>query len=148
MSLLYSTTALLSSTGLYLTLLHSTREPSRAMVQCNRVELNQVEPSSAIVEYNSRPVGRRGSRGFERIPLLTSKRSYTSKLHILSILPVGSGPLVSLLLRITAVQTSLHGCSYSTGVCEFVHGRPARNARITCLRRCDERHDARNNVRK
>ena len=25
------------------------------------------------------------------------------------------------------------------GVCEFVHRRPARNARITCLRRCDER---------
>ena len=57
----------------------------------------------------------------------------------LSILPFESGLLVSLLLRITAVQTSLHGCSYSTGVCEFVYGRPARNARITCLRRCDER---------
>ena len=64
---------------------------------------------------------------------------YTSKLHVLSILPFESGPLVSLLLRITAVQMSLHGCSYSTGVCEFVHGRPARNMHITCLRRCDER---------
>ena len=87
-----------------------------------------------------------GSRGFERTPLLTSKS--TSKVHILSILPFESGPLVSLLLRITAVQTSLHGCSYSTGVCEFVHGRPARNARITCLRRCDERTRVILNMRK
>ena len=31
------------------------------------------------------------------------------------------------------------GCSYSTGVCEFVHGGPSRNARVTSLRRCDER---------
>ena len=59
--------------------------------------------------------------------------------RILSILPFESGPLVSLLLRITAVQTSLHGCSYRTGVCEFAQGRPAWNARITCLRYCDER---------
>ena len=47
-------------------------------------------------------VGR--SVGFERTPLFTSD---FSKLHILSILPFESGPLVSLLLKITAVQTSL-----------------------------------------
>ena len=60
---------------------------------------------------------------------------YTAKLHILSILPFESGPLVSLLLRITAVQTSLVAAT----VCEFVHGGPARNTRVTCLRLCDER---------
>ena len=60
---------------------------------------------------------------------------YTSKLHILSILPLESGPLVSLLLRITAVQTSMVAAT----VCEFVHGGPARNTHVTCLRPCDER---------
>ena len=60
---------------------------------------------------------------------------YTSKLHIISILPFESGPLVSLLLRITAVQTGLVAAT----VCEFVHGGTAQNARVTCLRRCDER---------
>ena len=43
-----------------------------------------------------------GSRGFERTPLLTSNFIYTSKMYILSILPFERGPLVSLLLRITA----------------------------------------------
>ena len=69
-----------------------------------------------------RPVGRGGggSRGFERTPLFDLQMIflYTSKLHILSILPFESGPLVSLLLRITAVQTSLVAAT----VCEFVHG--------------------------
>ena len=44
---------------------------------------------------------------------------YTSKLYILSILPFNSGPLVSLLLRITAVQVAATEC-------ELVHGRPPR----------------------
>ena len=52
-------------------------------------------------------------------------RQKTSKLHILSILPFEGGPLVSLLLRITAVQTSLHGCSCSTG---FFGGQPGTRA--------------------
>ena len=38
-------------------------------------------------------------------------------------------------LRITAVQTGLVAAT----VCEFVHGGPARNARVSGLRRCDER---------
>ena len=57
-----------------------------------------------LVDYNQ--AGRqRGFEGVERTPpLLTSKRFYTSKLHILlSSLPFESDPLVSLLLRITAV---------------------------------------------
>ena len=49
-----------------------------------------------------------------------------------------SGPLVSLLLRVTAVQTSLVAATE----CELIHGRPARyytGTRVSCLRRCDER---------
>ena len=85
-----------------------------------------------------RPVGRGGSRGFARTPLLELQKifMYTSKLHILSILPLESGPLVSLLLRITAVQTSLVAATV-VRVCSC--GGPARNARVSCLRRCDER---------
>ena len=61
---------------------------------------------------------------------------YTSKLRIL---PFESGPLVSLLLKITAVQTSLVAATVPR-VCEIVHGGPARNERVTCLPgRCDER---------
>ena len=59
------------------------------------------------------------------------------KLYILSILPFKSGRLVSLLLRITAVQTSLVAATE----CEFIHGRPARyywHAR-KLLRSCDKR---------
>ena len=68
-----------------------------------------------------------GSRGFERTPLLASKRFiYTSKLYILSIRPFESGPLVSLLLRITTVKTSLAAAT----VCQFVHGGPAWNAHV------------------
>ena len=43
-------------------------------------------------------------------------------------------PLVSLLLRITAVQTGLVAAT----VCKFVHGGPAQNACVSCLHRCDE----------
>ena len=78
-----------------------------------------------------------GSRGFERTrsPFDLQKIfMYTCKLHILSILPFESGPLVSLLLIVTAVQTSLVAAT----VCEFIHGGPARNTRATCLRRCDK----------
>ena len=46
---------------------------------------------------------------------------YTSKLYILGILPFESCPLVSLLLRINAVQTGL----VAAIVCEFVHGGSA-----------------------
>ena len=51
--------------------------------------------------------------------------------------PFESGPLVSLLLslRITAVQAGLVAAT----VCEFFHGGPARNARVSCLCCCDER---------
>ena len=31
------------------------------------------------------------------------------------------------------------GYSYSTGVCEFIHGGPVQNAGVTCSRRCNER---------
>ena len=72
------------------------------------------------VNLHLRRNGRGRSRGLERTPPLTSKRSK------LSIPPFESGPLVSLLLRITAVQTSLVVAT----VCEFVHGGPARNARV------------------
>ena len=51
------------------------------------------------------------------------------------ILPFESSPQVWLLLRITAVQTGL----VAVTICEFVHGGPARNARVSCLRRWDER---------
>ena len=54
------------------------------------------------------------------------------KLYILSVLPFESGPLISLLLRVTAIQTSL----VTATVCKW---GPARNARLSCLRRCDER---------
>ena len=66
-------------------------------------------------------------------PLLHNPLNCTFK----GILPFESGPLVSLLLslRITAVQTGLVAAT----VCEFVHGGPARNAHVSCLRRCDER---------
>ena len=78
-------------------------------------------------------IGRGGVRGgSSEPPLLTSKRFYTSKLHILlSGLPFESGPLVSLLLRITAVQTNL--VAARSTVCEFVHRGPAQNARGTCM---------------
>ena len=50
-----------------------------------------------------------GSMGFELTPLFGPLNDfmYTSKVHIIIILPFESGPLVLLLLRITAVQTSL-----------------------------------------
>ena len=62
---------------------------------------------------------------------------YTSKVYILSILPFESDPLVPLLLRIATFQTNLAAAT----VCEFVHGGPARNARVRrpFLRRCGER---------
>ena len=65
---------------------------------------------------------------------------YTSKLHILSILPFESGPLVSLLLRITAVQTSY---SYSMQVRSW--GTSAERVRnmLTPLRQKDARINAR-----
>ena len=58
------------------------------------------------VGYVIRPVGRGGSRGFGRTPLLASKRSHMHRLTvILSALPFEIGPLASMLLRITAVKT-------------------------------------------
>ena len=77
------------------------------------------EGNQTNVQYQARRQG--GSRGFERTPLLTSK----------------SNPLVSLVLslRITAVQTGL----VEATVCKFVHGGPAWNVRVSCLRHCDER---------
>ena len=84
-----------------------------------------------------RPVGRRGSRGFARTHLLTSKKFYIHRLtvYFLSVLPFESGPLVSLQLRIIAVQTSL----VAMQLCEFARAGTARNARESCLRRGDER---------
>ena len=64
-----------------------------------------------------RPVGRGGVRGGS---LLASKRFYIHRLAVhLSPLPFEGGPLVSLLLRITAVQTGLELCEL------FVRGRLA-----------------------
>ena len=52
----------------------------------------------------TRPVGRGGSRGFAQTPLLAPKDFiYTAIVHF----KCRTGPLVSLLLRITAVQASL-----------------------------------------
>ena len=68
-----------------------------------------------------RAVGRGGVRGGSLEPPFSPPKdlySYTSKLYILNILPFKSGTLVSLLLRITAVQTSLVAATE----CEFVHG--------------------------
>ena len=96
-------------------------------VQCTSSSCNQARRQGEFEGVRAKP------------PFDLQKMLYTPLNCILSILPFESGPLVSLLLRITAVQPSLNGCSYSTGVCEFVHGRPARNARTTCLRRCAER---------
>ena len=65
---------------------------------------------ATLAMYTTRPVGRGGSRGFERTPLLASRRFYIHcfLLNILSALPLESGPLVvSQLLRIAAVQASL-----------------------------------------
>ena len=83
---------------------------------------------------SSRAVGRGGSRGFARTPLSPPKDFiYTSKLYILSALPFTSGPLVSLLLRITAVQTSLVAATE----CESIHGRPVQYTRErTCVNTC------------
>ena len=55
----------------------------------------------------------------------------TSKLYILSILPfkVVHYIIVSLLLRITAVQMSVVAATE----CEFVHGRPAWYTDVSCL---------------
>ena len=72
-----------------------------------------------------RPVGRGG--GVFGTPHLTSKTFYIHR--ILSVLPLESGRLVSLLLRIIAVQTSLVAA----------HGGPARNARVSYLCRRDKR---------
>ena len=57
-------------------------------------------------------------------------------MYILSVLPFesGSGPLVSLLLKITAIQTSL-----VFKLCEFVRGGPLGNARGNGLCRCHEK---------
>ena len=73
--------------------------------------------------YN-RPVGRGGFEGNRSNPPFDLQK-IASELCMLGILPFESGPLVSLLFRITAVETSL----VAAIVCEFVHGRPARNAR-------------------
>ena len=65
--------------------------------------LRKIGVKYARLINDGRPVGRGGFEGFARTPLLASKRFY-----ILSALPLESGPLVvSLLLRITAVQASL-----------------------------------------
>ena len=57
----------------------------------------------------TRPVGREGSRGFARTPLLVSERFYIHRLTLHFKYPTVSeiGALVSLLLRITTVQTSV-----------------------------------------
>ena len=74
----------------------------------------------------------RSYAGFRRLLLIRGSRGFSfglQKIHRLtahftvSALPFETGPLVSLLLRITAVQTS---------VVAAIHGRPAR-ARISCL---------------
>ena len=67
-----------------------------------------------------RPVGRGGSL---EPPLLASKRCCIHrKLYFLSALPFENGPLdlISLLLRITAVQTNLVAAIY------VMHERPER----------------------
>ena len=72
---------------------------------------------------------RRG--GFERTPLLTYKRFYIHRLETvhLSVLPFESGPLVSLLTRITAIQANL----VAVTVRKFFRGGPARNLRARKL---------------
>ena len=66
----------------------------------------------------SRPVGRGGSRGFKRTPLLKAPKDFIQCL--LSILPFVSGSLASLPLRISTVQTCFIVASTA-----FVHGEPA-----------------------
>ena len=88
-----------------------------------------------VLQRRSRPVGRGGSRGFERTHLLTSKRFYIHLQTVHFSYPTIC-PLVSLLLRITAVQTSLvaatvPGCA-SSFMGEHVYS-PAMTRVITCV---------------
>ena len=66
-----------------------------------------------------------GVRGGSLEPPFGLQKILYTPLCILSALPFEIGPLVLLLLRITAVQMSV------MQLCEFVHGRPAWNARVT-----------------
>ena len=83
----------------------------------------------------TRPVGKGG--GFEGVrsnpPFGLQIILYTPPNLHLSALPFQSGPLVSLVLRFTAVQTSPVAATWD------FHEKPPRNARVIGLRRCDER---------
>ena len=70
-----------------------------------------------------RPVGRGGGGGEGGGGVRGG--SHITSLHINSILPFESGPLVSLLLRITAIQTK-SGCSYVSSFTEDQRGTRAR----------------------
>ena len=62
-----------------------------------------------------RPVSKGGSRGFAQTPLLISKRFYIHRLIVHLKCPTfWKGPLVLLLLRITAVHWNESGCSYAS----------------------------------
>ena len=79
-----------------------------------------------MVDCGLRPIGRGGGGSnppFDLKKILYAPLNFT--VHFLSILPFERGPLVSLLLRITAGQTGLVAAT----VCEFIHEGPARNAR-------------------
>ena len=91
--------------------------------------------SELMAELTSRPVGR---GGFERTPLFDLQMIFYTPLNC--ILPFESSPLVSLLLRITAVQTSLVAATDVQYAGSFT-------SRVSCVRRCDEER-ARINARK
>ena len=80
------------------------------------------------VLFNSRPVGRGGSRGFVRTPLLASKRFYMYRLTVHFECPT-----------VRNWFSSFHAIETHRRPKKFVHGGPARNPRVSCLRRCNER---------
>ena len=94
--------------------------------------------SSERGQSNQARIGRGRSRGFKRTPPFDLwKILYTLTAHFKYPTVWKWSTILAAIENHRCPNES--GCSYSTRVCEFVHGGPARNARITCLRHCDER---------
>ena len=82
----------------------------------------------------SRPVGRGGSSGFERTPLLASRRFIYTALTVHFKCPTVRKWSTS---SLTAIEN--HRCPSKSG-CSYAGLRTsAERARVNCLRRCDER---------
>ena len=89
-------------------------------------------PTQRLIE--SRPVGRGGSRGFARTPPFGLQKILNARLTVHFNCTFQIDPLASMILRITAVKTSLVAAMRLGS-----RRTSAERACVSCLRRCDER---------